>query len=334
MLLADMLNTIFREVTALSTHSNESQRDAAISNVALLTIIGLIIFPGAKIYLSVLYHWCEDDYPDECTTWRRVIISVVQTLGAMLYIYGDNIGYILHNYSEELGCGEQCVANNRIGAVITLGLALIILQLFPVALKKLDVVIKEPDGFDCSKWNDKTSKWNSGLDLITIIVKIDILYTAIAVMTQTNEFCGHIDLALSSTFIAASMLIGIAIMIVDFFYSGVKIDNDNSLFILVPTLVLMALSLCMYLLADNAQPLDCGFGCDTFAANQTMNIISCNAQANRGLRFGFTFVTFIMVISLALIWICIVMRSDKTVEEVDGSKEVAESGHHHTAKVV
>lgn len=130
MLLADMLNTIFREVTALATRSNESQRNAAIGSVVLLTIIGLVIFPVANIVLFLVYLCSKDGCPDKCITLcRRVIITVVQTLGAMLYIYGDNIGYVLQNYSEELGCGEQCVTNNRIGAVITLGLALMILQL-------------------------------------------------------------------------------------------------------------------------------------------------------------------------------------------------------------
>ena len=55
----------------------------------------------------------------------------IQTLGAILYFYGDNIGYIMQNYSEELGCGDQCILNNQIAAIMSLGLALIILHFFP-----------------------------------------------------------------------------------------------------------------------------------------------------------------------------------------------------------
>ena len=244
---------------------------------------------------------------------RRIIIAVVQTLGAMFYFYGDNIGYIMQNYSEELGCGDQCVINNRIAATVTLGLALLILQLFPVTFKQLDVIINDKYSY----WNDETSKWKYGLDMVTVIVKVDIVYTAVAIMTQTDEFCGHIDRALSGTFIALCMAVGVAFMFVNFGYSVTKIDEDSEWFILVPSLILLIPSVCMYLLADNQQPLDCGFNCDTFAANQTLNEISCNAQVNSGVRLLFMLLCLGFVAPLGFAWICTGIWGKKSEDEVD-----------------
>ena len=321
MLLADMLNTIFREITALATRNNEHQRDAAVGSVVLLCLL-ILIFLVVNVLLFLLSLCYADSSTQNCTAFsRRVIIVVVQTLGALLYIYGDNIGYILQNYSEELGCGTQCVINNRIAAVLTLGLALVILQLFPVAFKKVDVVIK--DGIENTDWNDKTSPWIAGLDLITLFVKVDILYTTVAIMTQTSEFCGHTDKALSWTFIVFCSFVGLGYMVINTLYAYTKInyDKDKRLPSLIPSGIFLAFSLCMYLLADNEQPLDCGFGCDTFAANQTMNEISCNVEANSGLRLAFMLLATGTVATLAVIWIIIGIRTPQSEDVIDGTVE-------------
>ena len=317
MLLADMLHSIIREITALSTHNNENVRGAAIVNVVLFGLICLLIFPLVNIVLFLLYIYAEDKskYDNYAVVLcRRIIIATIQTLGAILYFYGDNIGYITQNYSEELGCGDQCILNNQIAAIMTLGLALIILHFFPITFTQLDVIIN--DGCSKSNWNDKTSKWNYGLNMITIIVKIDIVYTAVAIMTQTDEFCGHIDVALSGTFIALCMVVGVAFIFLGFLYTLTKIDKDYALIITVVSFILLVPSLCMYLLADNQQPLDCGFNCDTLAANQTLNEISCSAQINNGVRLLFMLLCLGFVAPLSFIWICTGMWSKKTEEEV------------------
>lgn len=322
MLLADMLNSIIRDITALATQNDENLQSAAIVNVVFLGFFCLLIFPIANIVLFLvnMYKDCNSSNPKALAICRRIIVAFVQTLGAIFYFYGDNIGYIIQNYSEELGCGDQCVINNRIAAVVTLGLALIILHLFPVAFKYIDFIIINKNGCNNDDWNDKTSKWNSGMDMITIIVKIDILYTAVAVMTQTDEFCGHVDIALSWSFIVICGLVGIAFMVVNLFYSYVKINDDSALIILVPSLVFLALSVFMYLLADNQQPLDCAFNCDTFATNHTINEISCNTHANSSLRLPLMLVAFIVVIVLALVWIFIVICSEKTEKIIEDEK--------------
>lgn len=324
MLLADMLNSIVRDITALATLNNENLQSAAIVNVVFLGIICVLIFPIANIVLIVV-DICKDSTEPEAIC-RRIIIAFVQILGAMFYFYGDNIGFIIQNYSEELGCGDQCVVNNRIAAVVTLGLALIILHLFPVVFNYIDFSIIDKNGCNNDGWNDNISKWNSGMDMITIIVKIDILYTAVAVMTQTDEFCGSIDKALSWSFIVLCALVGIVFMFINLVYSYIKINHDNAVVILVFSVIFLALSVFMYLLADNQQPLDCAFNCDTFAANQTINEISCNTHANSSVRLSLMLIASIIVFSLAVIWISIVICSEKDERIIEEHQKDSSDG--------
>ena len=312
-----MFHSIIREITALATRNNENLRGAAIINVVFLSLICLLIFPLVNTVLFLITIYAEDKSKYDNYTavlCRRIIIATIQTLGAMFYIYGDNIGYILQNYSEELGCGDQCILSNQIAAIMTLGLALIILHFFPITFTQLDVVIN--NGCSKSNWNDETSKWNYGLDMITIIVKIDIIYTAVAIMTQTDEFCGHIDVALSSTFIALCMVVGVAFIFVGLLHSLTKLDTDYALVIAVVSFVLLVPSVCMYLLADNQQPLDCGFNCDTLAANQTLNEISCLAQINSGVRLLFMLLCIGFVAPLSFVRIYTGIWTKKTEDEV------------------
>lgn len=320
MLLADMLNSIIRDITALATQNNEDLRSAAIVNVVFLGLICFLIFLIVNFVLFLVYQFTDDSSFNGWALGRRIIIAIVQTLGAILYFYGDNIGYIIQNYSEELGCGNQCAINNRIAAVVTLGLALIILHLFPIAFKYIDFIIINKNGCNKDDWNDTFSKWNSGMDMITIIVKVDILYTAVAIMTQTDEFCGHIDKALSWAFIVLCGVVGIAFMVVNLVYSWKRILDDCALVVLVPSLVFLAFSIFMYLLADNQQPLDCAFNCDTFTANQTINEISCNTHANSSVRLALMLPACIAVTSLAFIWIVIVICSAKNEKIMEDEK--------------
>lgn len=317
MLLADMLHSVITEITALATHNSENLRGAAIINVTFFALIFLVLFPLVNTILFLIYISAEDKSKYDnysVVLCRRIIITAIQTLGAMLYFYGDNIGYIIQTYSRELNCGNQCIINNQIAATVTLGLALIILQFFPVTFTQLDTVIK--GGCSNNAWNEKISKWNYGLDMITIILKIDIVYTAVAIMTQTDEFCGHIDVVLSGVFIAICMAVGVAFIFIGLFYSLTKIVKNYASVLAVVSLVLLIPSHCMYLLADNQQPLDCGFNCDFLAANQTLNDTGCNAQINRGVRLLFILLSIAFVAPLSFIWICTATWTKKTEEEV------------------
>ena len=87
----------------------------------------------------------------------------MQSFGAALFYYGDNINDIMESYGEDLGCKEDCLRNNRIAAIITLGGAFIILQFGPQIL----VCIRENE--------HQETIWYSALDMIVIITSSKLL---------------------------------------------------------------------------------------------------------------------------------------------------------------
>jgi hypothetical protein len=151
--------------------------------------------------------------------------------------------------------------------------------------------------------------------MITVYIKVDIVFKAIAVMTQTDAFCSHTDLALSASFITICILVGLAIMIIDCLYAISKTDA----WYLIGACVPLAFGFILYMLADNEQPMDCGFDCDTFAANQTINDLDCDIQTNSGLRLGFMLVTLGIVVVVGLLLFCKAVFSGDD-DETDGEK--------------
>ena len=99
-------------------------------------------------------------------------------------------------------------------------------------------------------------------------------------------------------------------MIIYSVYSFDAIKKDKNVSFIVPmACILLVIIAPMYILADNLQPLDCAFGCDTFALNQTRNEIGCNRVGNSALRFAFTIITFIIVLTLSIIFFCFRKRT-------------------------
>lgn len=285
-LLADMVNTILREIVSLI---DSEGRGAGIATVVLFVLV-IVVFFGILSILHLIYLCCEN----EDDTLFKIAFSLVNILGAILYFYGDNITFIFDKYGDALGCGEQCVENNRIAAVITLGLALVLYHLLPPCLHQVATLCELSE----------STSWYSASSMITTIIKVDALFTVVAIMAQTTEFCGNVDLSISVAFLVISLVVGIALMI---FYSYVsyKSIKDKEWGWIVPlACVLLVIMFPMYVLADNLQPLDCAFGCDTFAFNQTQNEIGCDEVGNSALRLGLTIVAFGTVSTLSLVFFC------------------------------
>ena len=230
------------------------------------------------------------------------MIAVVQAIGVLFYYYGDNINNLLEHYGEELGCGSTCREDNRIAAVIFLGLALVSYQAFPMAMKKCAELSGYAD-------NLNVTGWFTAADMIPVLLKIDALYTVVVTMAQTTEFCGTHDLGISIAFLCILFVVTLIVEITSLIYSCKIADDSNKLhtvFSVVVIFGLVAVMICfpLYLLADNMQPLDCAFNCDTFASNTTQNDVSCLQRANNGVRIGFTGVTFILILCYSLILCC------------------------------
>ena len=121
------------------------------------------------------------------------------------------------------------------------------------------------------------TRWFYALEMLITIIKIDTLYTAVAITTQTDGFCSSIDEGLSIGFFVISCLLGAVHMIANGKYSHIDLQGKSCRIYSIGVLVLAMVCLPLYLLADNHQPLDCFFGCDTFATDLTMNRLSFNS---------------------------------------------------------
>ena len=288
--MADIINTIIREIIVVST---DDGKKGGLATVILYGIEALVVFGvlsplyvGYMIYSIYASKKINDDDKLDHYIVTTLILSA-QTFASMLYFYGDNINYIMERYGEDLGCGEKCVNNNRIAAVVLLGLSLMLFHVVPATLRKIAKM--------CGIKQEQTG-WNSALDMVVVIVKIDTVFTTVAIMAQTDEFCNLTDISLSSSFVVISFLVGLYAMIVNGLYSCSKLDEISKCVTLAFFLLLFCFP--MYLLADNQQPIGCAFRCDTFAANMTLNDINCNTTGNAVLRIGFMAVTLLTTIAV------------------------------------
>lgn len=294
LLLADMLNIIIREAIFLS----------GMGPTGLITLILYIILTVVTyvtyIIISMVYlqHYRKElrkDHQEKEGShhlYLKIILLAVETLGAVLNFYGDNISFILQHYGgeKELKCDQQCVENVRISAVITLGLALIC-HLFTPGLRRLTKILE---------YKTKIKGAHSAFDMITVFAKVDTVFTAVVIMAQTDDFCSTTEKAISRGFLTLCVLVGVGLMCFYCFLSMIKFYRDADGFkgkcsYLVVLLVLLIICFPIYLLADNFQPLDCDWGCDSFVTNGTLGALGCDAVGISRLRLGFSTATFLVV---------------------------------------
>ena len=304
-LLATILDNIIQEIIIVSNGSREPSATAAV----VVFVLVAILFFGSLVIVHFVY-MCILKHHYSC-----FITSFIQTIGAILYYYGNNITGLIYTYNQALGCDKECVINNRIAAVFSLGMALIIFKLVPPIVGK----------FKKESSKKKIPDWFSALDMITVMVKVDALYSTVVVSVNTEEFCGRADVATATAFISLSVIVGVAAEVAYWVYALTTDKTKNTLFTCLTTVGLFAFILCfpLYILADNHQPLDCAFGCDSFAVNLTMieHSLSCNRSLNSGVRLGFNTITFIVVTTFSIIYFVCNTRARKQPEATDNGED-------------
>ena len=292
LLLADILNIIVQEIILLA---NGDRASSAIASFSLFGIIAVLFF-GPLVFAHCIHLGLYKRH------YVSFISSTIQTTGALFFFYGNNINILINSWGVEIGCGPVCVENIRLTASFSLGVSLIIFNFVPPILIRFLKVLKVKHRL---KKEEKTiPNWILALDMVTMFVKIDTLYSAIVGIIQSPEFCSTRDIAFSSIFLAVCLIVGISAELI--YYSHALTTNEKSekTYVALVSLgmVVMVICLPLYLLADNSQPLDCAFGCDTVAANTTINDITCDQVANSSVRLGFTVATFLPLAPIAFIY--------------------------------
>lgn len=304
------MNNVVRECTGLaSDHDAKGGGIASVVLFCILIIIFLVIFPIITFFVELTRETKSDD--EKVVKIVQAVLVVLETLAGIFYFYGDNILIILKQHGVELKCGEGCVENAEISAVIFLGLALLLYASVNLIVERC-VKIAYPDLVLNTLLEDSTVF--SVCDMIFTIVKVDALYTAVAIMTQTDSHCGKSDFGISIAFICICCVAGIVSITLDIVILYKSIDLCWEKCSAVALAFLLSFILIAYLLVDNQQPLDCFFKCDFKAANKTLNDAKCEKTANHITRIAITgfFTTVVMVF-----WciICCVKAGYDTYEE-------------------
>ena len=153
----------------------------------------------------------------------------------------------------------------------------------------------------------RSPDWYTALDLITMFIKINTIYSAIVGMTQSTDLCSSTEVAASSVFLSVCVLLGVASELIDALDTNLKsnkeyIDKSFNQLVTIGMILIVTICLPFYLLVDNFQPLDCAFSCDTIVANATISTTTCNRTANSGVRLGFTLTTLIIVLIFSSVY--------------------------------
>ncbi len=295
LLIADMLNTLLQNIIL---SAKGERRASAIAAFSVFGIIAVVFF-GSLAIVHFLYLCFLRGHR------INFITSVVQTVGALFFFYGNNINDLVENYGSAVGCDSTstCGANSRILSSFALGIALIIFNIVPSVTKgvlKLLKLKRKPTSLIANKIPD----WFAAIDMITMFVKINTLYSAIVSMVQSTEFCNNTEIATSTTFLLVCIILGFFAEVVYFMNARVTNKDNSKLYTGLVSFTFAAMLLCLplYLLADNRQPLNCAFGCDTFASDLTLNDLSCNTIANEAVRIGFTALALIFIGTIPIIF--------------------------------
>ena len=298
LLLAENFYSIIREIIALASQNCERRKGAAVAEIILFSIISLFL-----VAFPVIYIFKEIYYKKE-NKWIHIVLILVQSFGALLFIYGDNINQLIGRYSKEL-CDNKCLERINTSARVTLGLSLTIFHALPYTSQKMFKIMNK------SIEEDEETVWLYALNITTTVVKIDSIYTVVTTAI-TDEFCSDAHKHTGWIFFVIIFLCGSIMKIIDSLHPIKNRENNKDGICIGITSFVSIICLFLYLLADNTQPIDCAFGCNfntltnySFECNTSSNMTemegSCNITGNSTLRLVFMIVTFGGFLSVVLI---------------------------------
>ncbi len=115
--------------------------------------------------------------------------------------------------------------------------------------------------------------------MITVILKVDVLYSSILALSNTSDKCSDTSFGLSISFLLLCILLGWLYM---FIRIGVSYKDKNpAIKYKKLTEVFFFCVVCMcypiHIIMNNSLPIDCGFGCSEVVENMRVSTPNCNA---------------------------------------------------------
>ena len=218
---------------------------------------------------------------------KLIFFFFLLPLVVVLYFWGDNVHHIVLSYGELIHCDNNCQEILLVSAKVSQGMSLIMIHTAPLF----------HDNEFARNEIMRGRKWAySALTILTVQVKIDMIYSIVTTIVQPEVHCTKTDRTLSLTFFVFSTILG--------WFSLALLSKFNSYGFSIRTVmasVFMSLSLPMFLLSDNKQPLDCLTGCGFPIGNSSSVDGTCKISLNYGLRLGFMVVVFALCCSIFIL---------------------------------
>ena len=247
-----------------------------------------------------------DSYNQEKELVYRISVFLPPLLVASLYYFGDNIDYFAWRYGEAFECDENCLQKLVVVKQVFLGVAILFIHTIPFLDheprldEKGNVYYVRKRGFLYV------------LNIVNVLVKVDMIYSIITTtIILPGGDCSVIE-TLSFTFFSLATVIGWAGILWQTIQGACVIykrDDAIAIFKTCSTWIgvaLLLVSLPLFLLADNQQPLQCGLlnttiiPPDAGRGNRTVDMDSNDAKTLSELRLGFTSTAFVSVIIFVL----------------------------------
>ena len=300
LLLVDMINTFVQELIQAINCNEKASAVAAVSIFGILNGIFILIAICNSCYL------CYDKH--EHSKWNHLSLAI-QAIGATLYFLGDHLSVLLSRHGNELCCDtECCLANSKIAGVVCQGVALVIFLVVPPAFHKL-----------ISECRDEP--WYTPIDAITMILKIDTLYSMVITMVESPDSCSDINIAVSTVFLGLLWIMGCIYGSI-YIYRSVDETEIRKVKIATAIIIVCVSMLCLpfYLLVDNNLPLDCVCRYDanmTVNSTQTFNMThdttnTCNQGVSIGRLVSIFIIFFIFIVPSSVILFSIYETENKT----------------------
>ncbi len=197
---------------------------------------------------------------------------------------------------EGLACHTEAV---DISATVFIGLALTIFVLSPLVSHALKESESELD-------TTSEPHFYTTMDAITVILKIDVLFSAILVLSNASN-CNNTTFALSISFFFLCLILVWG-------YMGVlmKVTLKNKRHRVINFFFLFVF-VCypLHILMNNSLPIDCGFGCShvidnirvsTPICNTTSDGPCCDQKTKSGVRLAFSVINFLVLLGASVIF--------------------------------
>ena len=315
--MIDFLNTLAREIFEFVKENKKTDNEKvwkarlaelAKYNISIFIVLAALFLIIASIVTLIMW-WRSKKNPRYSRLQNCIQFSciVLQIIAALLYFIGDNSEDIIE-HAGNWTCNNTCQRNLRYAAAIVLAISLNLFRpIIPFIqeysetilrknfLKRLNISKKSNPQrvFDKSE-NGRNTGYTSGVLLLLSLPLIDLAYTLIGLISDA----GKKDCGFGVNFLfAITLFIGILGIAVSPVWRKEMCLRDKIFTyvfggLLIPILI-------MYVLADNAKPLDCWMHC----ANEEST--KCDPAKNSGLRIAFISICGLLLISyFAIFYIC------------------------------